>query len=256
MTWRAQVRAHFADSPPLALLFCICAISEQVSAGYWLARLLSRRLDTNFYGWYVIGWLAGLVVALAFGPSAGNWALVIACLALYRLQDMVFGTITDAFRFREFTGSWQGRVVLAILNIIQVVTIFAIVFGVFAPGRAFAPVPPHGPVGRLYLSWSSMPPLGSGFTGLTTAARGLSMLESAVGALLILIALSRFLANPENEPQRRAAEAPGAGRGKRASTVPSATGGPDVTEVAVAAELTGPTELSQTGGAGETGAPT
>ena len=124
MRWR-DAGAYLRDSPVLGLIFCVCYASERISVGYWIGKLTRRPQDSQFYGWYVVGWLVALLLMLGLAPASGSWAVALAWLGLYRLQDMLFGTITDAFGFVRFAGSWQSKVVLAIFNIVQVVTIFA-----------------------------------------------------------------------------------------------------------------------------------
>ena len=207
-------RAPAGDSPVLRLIYIACRLSEFISVGSWIGRLTGRRPDSAFYGWYLIAWLAGLLVALGFAPGHGNWTLAVACIGLYRLQDLTLGTISDAFMFRRFTGSWQSKVGLAIVNLAQLVVIFALAYLAFAPGTAFRPAPPPGRFGYIYLSFSSLPALGSGFAAQTQVARVLVMIESAVGIALTVIALGRFLSitdSPADPPQATAAGAPAAG---------------------------------------------
>ena len=123
--------------------------------------------------------------------------LAFAWLALYRLQDLLFGTIADCFGFQPFNGEWQSKVVLAIINIVQIVMIFAIAFLVFTTANAFSPPAPSGRFGHFYLSWNTLPPLGNGFAAQTVRARLLVMIESGAGVLLTVIALSRFLSNSD-----------------------------------------------------------
>jgi hypothetical protein len=100
--------------------------------------------------------------------------------------------------------------VLAIVNIVQIVTIFAIAFLVFTSHAAFRPAVPPSRFGHFYLSWDTLPPLGSGYAAQTVRAQALVMTESAVGVLLTVIALSRFLSNPETGDESAPA-GPGAG---------------------------------------------
>ena len=116
--------------------------------------------------------------------------------------------------FRQFAGSWQSKVGLAIVNLAQLVVIFALAYLAFAPGTAFRPAPPPGRFGYVYLSFSSLPALGSGFAAQTQVARVLVMIESAIGIALTVIALGRFLSitdSPAGPPQATAAGAPAAG---------------------------------------------
>jgi hypothetical protein len=181
------------ENPVLALAWGIWWLSEKLSPSYWLGKLTGHDPDSGFYGFYVLTWLAALLLILGLAPASGNWALALGWLALYRLQDLLFGTIGDAFQFRKFDGSGTGKVVLAIVNIVQIVTIFSIAYLIFTPAHAFRPMAPPSRFGHFYLSWSSLPPLGSGFAAQTLRARVLVMIESASGLLVTVIALGRFL---------------------------------------------------------------
>src|ERR1700684_4468239 len=115
---------------PLWLVKCTCWISRKISPEYWFSCALRRQPNSNFYGYYALGWLIVLLVILRFAPTSGNWGLAFAWLALYRLQDLLFGTIADCFELQPFKGEWPSKVVLALINIVQIVMIFAIAFPV------------------------------------------------------------------------------------------------------------------------------
>jgi hypothetical protein len=191
------------DNIVLWLAYLVWVISKHFSLGYWLLKFLTKVHDRSglrnqFYGSYVLGWLLVLVAVLIFAPTSGLWGLAFGALALYRLQDLLLGSIGDALEFHEFTGTWQVRTVQAIANLIQVVVIFAIVFLVFTTSKSFSPTEPPGRLGHFYLSWSCLPLLGSGFMAQTSGAMCLVMIESAAGVLLVVIALSRFLAGQKS----------------------------------------------------------
>jgi hypothetical protein len=209
------------DGPVLWIALFIMRISDRISAAYWISHApcwiscVSGRnrehatpwkRDSVFYGYYVLVWLALLLVLLFLGPMSGNFGLAVGWLALYRLQDMLLGTLRDIFAPNPYDGSWASKVAVVIVNIVQVVTIFAISFLVFTAGRSFHPSVRAGRFEYFYLSWNSLPPLGSGFAAETLRARIFAIIESGTGVLLILIALSRFLGKPEKgsapEPKR------------------------------------------------------
>jgi hypothetical protein len=198
----------------LWLVYLIWAISKSISLGYWLLKLLTRLHDSDglrnqFYGGYIFGWLLALGAILMFAPPSGFWGLAFGGLALYRLQDLLIGSVGDALEFHDFAGTWQVRTVQAIVNIIQVVTIFAIAYLVFTSSNSFSPTEPSGRLGHFYLSWSCIPLLGSGFMAETFGARWLVMIESAAAVLLTVIALSRFLAGlPRPKSTRPSANTP------------------------------------------------
>jgi hypothetical protein len=195
--------------PVLKLTFYLFRLSELISVSYWLRKVLTSdycsrennsEWDATFYGCYVLGWFGALILALVFAPLSGIPGAIFAWAALYRLQDLLFGTIGDAFEFFTVGGLWQSKVLLAILNIGQIVTIFAIAFAAMTPISAFSPLAPSGRVGHFFLSWSTLPPLGSGFAAVTTRARVMVMVESGVGVILTVIAVSRFLSKTDPTP--------------------------------------------------------
>lgn len=156
-------------------------------------RLTKRTRNSSFYGFYVLGWLALLLVVLIVVPMSGILGLAVGSLALYRLQDMLLGTIGDVFASQPYEGPWASKVAIVIVNIVQVVIIFAIAYLVFTPNNAFSPPVLPGRFDHFYLSWTGLLPLGSAFAAETLSAKILVMSESGAGVLLILIALSRFL---------------------------------------------------------------
>jgi hypothetical protein len=194
------------DGPVNSLVFGLFEASKFVSIGFRLHDRLTKsktsrqdapNFDTWFFGIYVLAWLLALIVILLWAPLGGNWGLAFAALAIYRLQDMILGTIGDAFVFNTIGGTGGSKVLLAVVNIFQIVVIFAIAFYVLLPNSAFMPPAPTGRFGHLFLSWSTLPPLGGGFLAQSTRARTLVMVESAAGVLLVVIALSRFLSAPD-----------------------------------------------------------
>jgi hypothetical protein len=185
------------DGPVLRLAYGIIWMSNHISVPYWINAVTGWKRDSVFYGRYVLIWLVLLLGLLAGAPMSGNWGLVVGSLALYRLQDMLLGTMGEAFaspafKSQPYDGSWASKVSVVIVNIVQVVAIFAIAFLVFTTSTDFHPVP-RSRLDYFYLSWNILPPLGSGVATQTTAARILVILESGAGALLILVALTRFL---------------------------------------------------------------
>jgi hypothetical protein len=202
-------RTSAPDGPIIWIATGIIRFSDRISAARVIAWLTARKRNSDFYGYYVLGWTVLLLWLLIYAPMSGNRGLAVGSLALYRLQDMLLGTIGEAFKIClhrgsakicEYPGSTRSKVAVVVINIMQVVIIFAIVYLVFTGRSDFRPAVPPGRFGYFYLSWNSLPPLGSGFVPKTLPARIIVTIESGVGILLIVVALSRFLGMDDKRP--------------------------------------------------------
>jgi hypothetical protein len=178
------------------VLFHVCSWSRKFSIATWLG--LDRKEKSIHY--YVLFWLIALSLILAVGPAAGWPRWVMVGIAFYRLQDLIFSTLDNALRLTERSKlsavyEWQTPVVLALVNIIQIVLIFAIAYLILTGHnpRSFSN-PPTGRFGEFFLSWISLPPLGGGASPLSMMARTLTITEEATGLLIIVVAVGRFLA--------------------------------------------------------------
>jgi hypothetical protein len=177
------------------LLCYVCCCSRTISA----ATLFDRDQDERRIHHYVLLWTGILILILFLVPTSGwlGWALV--GVAFYRLQDLIFSTLDNAFQLTERSrrsDPYDGPalVVLALVNIFQIVLIFAIAYLVFtshAPG-SFSKLP-AGRFGDFFLSWISLPPLGGGASPHSTTAKILTMIEAGTGLLIIVISIGRFL---------------------------------------------------------------
>jgi hypothetical protein len=183
----------------------LCAVSRWVSLSFILPRPFrwSGHLEENVIALhvYVLAWFGGLLAILLCGPVNGGWSLVLVGVAFYRLQDFVMATLDQALALtgkRNWTGgSSQAPVLIALVNIGQLVLIFAIAYQILigdpAIGSSFTGPPLQGHFGHLVLSWRCVPPLGNGYVPTTMRARVLTMIESGSALLMITITLSRFL---------------------------------------------------------------
>lgn len=177
-------------------LWGVCEVSRYASPATWFEWDVKERA----IHYYVLSWLAVLALILAAGPATGWPRFVMLGIVLYRLQDLIFSTLDNALmltvkgqKHRKF--AWQTPLMLALVNIVQIVLIFAIAYLVLTGqnSRAFTQ-PPSGRFGEFFLSWISLPPLGGGAAPLSTMARVLTVSEEATGLLIIVIAVGRFLA--------------------------------------------------------------
>lgn len=181
-----------------AALMFVCFLSQKISIAsirHWYER------ETAIHC-YVLSWLVVLIVILAVGPAAGWPRFVMLGIIFYRLQDLIFSTLDNALNLtararRPSNFSWQTPVIVALVNIVQIVLIFAIAYLILTGQNpaAFA-LAPTSRLGEFFLSWISLPPLGGGATPLSRMARVLTISEEATGLLIIVIAVSRFLAAP------------------------------------------------------------
>jgi hypothetical protein len=178
-------------------LTSVCRLSRACSPARW------RDWDQQEASiqFYVLFWLVGLSAILFFGPTTGGWRFVMLGIVLYRLQELMFATLDNAFgltdRARQETPAydWPTPLLLSLVSIIQVVLIFAIAYLVLiGPNKAAFASPPSNPLDAFFLSWISLPPLGGGAIPLSAMARVLTISEEATGLLLVVIAIGRFLA--------------------------------------------------------------
>jgi hypothetical protein len=197
--------AAAAASPPrprmaviTAVFTFLCWLSHKVSIASW------HNLDARegFIHAYVLVWLGVLSGLLALCPISGWLRFAVLGIAFYRLQDLLFSTLDNALRLTKRAQerpaySWRTPLMLALVNIIQIVLIFAIAYLLLTGQNpaAFAH-PPSGPFSAFFLSWISLPPLGGGAAPLSAMARDLTITEEATGLLIIVIAIGRFLAAP------------------------------------------------------------
>jgi len=182
-----------------AVLLLMCWLSGWVSPASWFNWYYRERA----IHYYVFFWLAALSLILAVGPAVGWPRFVMLGIVFYRLQELIFSTLDNALMLtgRATRGltrrnlAWQTPLILALVDIIQIVLIFAVAYLILTgqnPG-AFSNLP-TGRFGEFFLSWISLPPLGGGATPFSTIARVLTISEEATGLLIIVIAVGRFLA--------------------------------------------------------------
>jgi hypothetical protein len=163
--------------------------------------------------YYVVFWLVVLIVILVFIPTSGWLRWLFVALAFYRLQDLIFSTLDNALNLTtkslEATQCQPSKwlltlIVLSLINIIQIVLIFAIAYLTFTGHnhKAFHN-PPTGRFSEFFLSWINLPPLGGGADPRSTMAEVLSIAEEATGLLITVIAIGRFLAMADSKRSGR-----------------------------------------------------
>ena len=90
------------------------------------------------------------------------------------------------------------QILLVPVYLAQLTLIFAVLFQTLAHGQVVdtvsgTPKPIEGAMTFLYLSWTTLTTLGSGFTFTTTSPRLLAMVEVGSGLAIITVMLSAFL---------------------------------------------------------------
>ena len=156
---------------------------------------------------YVLLWLLALALLLfvaperAVAPSGkqplGLLGWLILGAAFYRLQDLLFASVDDALDLTStyVRFDWRGRIVLLLVNLIQVVLVFAIAYVVII-GHDIVPAAlqtTHSHLDYLVVSWNGLPPLGSAPPTQLEKAPALTMAEAGVGLLIVVIAVSAFV---------------------------------------------------------------
>ena len=172
----------------------VCRWSRLLSAATWF----NLDQDERPIHYYVLFWLIALIPILSFAPTSGWPGLVLVGLAFYRLQDLIFSTLDNAFLLTTRSSPSKDwgltLVILALVNIIQIVLIFAIAYLILTgrnPKSFYNP--PTSRFDEFYLSWVSLPPLGGGASPESIMAKILTITEEGIGLLIIVIAIGRFL---------------------------------------------------------------
>jgi len=172
----------------------LCAASGTVS----LTRLIKAGEVDNQWRLhlYVMAWFVVLVGLLWIGPGPGIWLLAVP--AFYRLQDLLFASVGDALRLSKDFDKFDAtaRVLILFVNVLEIVLIFAIAGFALVGKNASAGSAYTSRLGSLYRSWNALPPLGGGVSTSDVTAQALNMTESAVGLLVVVIALGAFLGRP------------------------------------------------------------
>jgi len=169
---------------------------------------------------YVVAWLAVLIVLLFVFPKGGDPGLALVAVAMYRLQDLVLSTFDDALQLTKRFSNIDGasKVIFALVNLLQIVFIFAITFSVLTTSADWVSAPqPFGTFGCIVLSWTGLIPFGVSASAQGMRAQVLTMVESSVAVVILLIALSRFLSFA---PPGSGAIKAEARRARRAETAP------------------------------------
>lgn len=192
-------------SLPLSFLLAIvCLCSRAIS----ILTPFEGRLRQYTVDSYVLFWLAVLIALATAAPRTGGWGMVVASVALYRVQDLLFSTLDDALaltgRFQGFTA--PSKVIIALVNMMQIVLAFTIAIGVFTLSSDWSNAPAHA-LGRFncfVLSWAGLIPFGVSSSAVSSDAQLISIVESAVAVIILLVALSRFLSLPSATPSEPA----------------------------------------------------
>lgn len=177
---------------PVAIL---CLLSRAIS----LLNLVKKEPKPPATQLYVGLWLVGLIVYTVLFPKSGALGLVLLVIPFYRLQDMLFSTLDDALgitgRFRSAGGT--TKVLITLVNIVQIVLIFTIAFSVLTTKEDWAHPPlPFGTRSCFILSWSSLTPFTVNTNANDSLTWTLTTVESAIAVVILLVALSRFLSLP------------------------------------------------------------
>lgn len=183
------------SSRPLAFILAMVCLGNRAIS-------LLTPFEKKINGWildsYVLAWLAILIVLFAVPPRTGVWGLVVASVALYRLQDLLFSMLDDTLdltgRFEELIGT--NKVIIALVNIMQIVLVFSIVIGVFTTPSDWRNATHLARFHCFVLSWSGLIPFGVSTNAVHFNAQLISIAESVVAVIVLLVALTRFLSLP------------------------------------------------------------
>jgi hypothetical protein len=175
---------------------------------YGIRELLRKPTAGQPNNWSV--WLSDIYVGLNLAILVAVWALITsapllyfaAAFALWRLVDILATNfrilLVDADRPGWGVVSASRSVLLGLINVVQIAVIFAIVDHALAPTGFLDPYRPAqpgaaSPAGFLYLSWTTLITLGSGYEPISPMAKALIMLELASSFLMFVVILAAFV---------------------------------------------------------------
>lgn len=172
----------------------LCDLSTMISAPQWFG------WDENTQGYmqlYILGWFAPLALLFAVAPeSVWPWGLLVLILPVYRLQDLFFATLVDGLNLRDTYAKYDatGRILILLVNLLQIVIIFAILYRIIVGPDVSATLrDSHSQFDYFLLSWKSLPPFGNLGDIQTRWGQALGMLEAGIGIVVGGIALGAFV---------------------------------------------------------------
>ncbi len=175
--------------PLWILLEIVCLLSRMLSLLTYLARRPGQILIQVWVGL----WLLALVFLALFGPT-GGW--IVLAVVFYRLQDLLFSTLDDTFSVTDRFDSFDGgtKVLIALINLAQIVLIFTIAIMVLTTSSDWSNAANPLTRGNAFVfSWSSLTPFAVSASVVDTVSRTLTVVESSIAVIIVLIALSRFM---------------------------------------------------------------
>jgi hypothetical protein len=161
---------------------------------------------------YVLLWVSLLFLLLMVASWIGQWRWILLIFALYRLQAILLSSVDDAFQLTSRSAQFRGAdpsgtqaILVVLVNIVQIIVIFAISYMTLGGSGGFVPHDPRhlsGGFDFLYVSWTTISTLGSGFSPATPTVRVLTMAETGIGFIMVALALTSFLSRRSDQPDR------------------------------------------------------
>lgn len=171
----------------------------------------------NFMDVYVTGWLACLVVFLILPGQPATWQ---GWLAAYLLAEVIhyrfYFVLIKGWNEPWTEGKLRRSLVLALVNVIQIVVAFAIVFRSFGhigpPGTRAEDAIPLDPVEAVYFSTITFGTVGFGdLIPLDSGSQILVMTEVAAGMLTLVLLIPLVLAGLAGKLHQADADSGGSG---------------------------------------------
>jgi hypothetical protein len=181
-----------------------CALSKAISALNIFTERPSRAATQGYVLFWlvVLGVYTGVMAAFVPFPKSGLVRVLVLVIPFYRLQDLFFSTLDDALgitgRFESVRDDMTHKVLITLVNIVQIVLIFTIAFSVLTTKKDWAKPPvPFGTGSCFILSWSSLTPFTVNQNAADPKTWALTIIESAIAVVILLVVLGRFLALSE-----------------------------------------------------------
>jgi hypothetical protein len=145
-----------------------------------------------------IGWLIFVVIGLVNVRSDGSfWSRTIVVLCTIRLLNIVFGFALRYVFVDDPQTNPRRATILLLVDLAQIAIIFGSLYAAFPRGTFSDPAHANraveGASHFLYLSWTTLLTMGSGYSTADSGAQALILIELSSGLLMVAVTIGTVL---------------------------------------------------------------